>query len=155
MKARLRALVAVVAALCLSTPVAAAEARFVVNRSMEGVAIGMSAERVRDRLGDPARREAGPDFESWIYRRPSMEVTLKPDVITLYTRSADIRGPGGVGVRTRERRLRAVLGRRLRCETSGGQRHCVVGSFETGRRSTVFEMVRRRVKTITISVSTQ
>ena len=155
MKARLPALVAVVPALCLSAPVAGAEARFVLNRSMEGVAIGMSSEHVGDLLGDAVRREAGPDFQTWRYRRPPIEVTFKPDVVTLYTRSIAVRGPAGVGVRTRERRLKAVLGRRLRCETTAQQRLCVVGSFETGRRSTVFEMVRGRVKTITISESVE
>lgn len=117
--ARLTTLVAVVAALFLA-PVGDAHARFAINRSMEGIAIGMSADEVRDRLGDPARREAGPGFETWLYRRPPIEVSLKPDVITLHTTSADVRGPSGIGVRTRERRLRAVLGRRLTCETSVG-----------------------------------
>ena len=155
MKARLPALVAMVPAVLLSAAVAEAQARFVVNRSMEGVAIGMSAEQVGDHLGDPARREAGPDFETWRYRRPPMEVALKPDVVTLHTRSILVRGPAGVGIRTPERRLKTVLGRRLRCETTAGQRLCVVGSFETGMRSTVFEMIRGRVKTITISESVE
>lgn len=153
MKARLAALVAVLSALFLSALAAGADARFVVNKSMEGVVIGMSSEHVGDRLGDPARRAAGPDFRTWRYRRPPIDVTFKPDVVTLHTRSVAVRGPADVGVRTGERRLKTVLGRRLRCETTAEQRICIVGSFETGRRSTVFEMVRGRVKTITISES--
>lgn len=135
--------------------VAEAQARFVVNESMEGVALGMADEGVRERLGEPERREAGPDFATWLYRRPPIEVTLKPDVITLHTTSADVRGPGSIGVRTRESRLRAVLGERVRCETTARQRLCVVGSFATGRDSTVFEMKRRRVTSVTISRSVE
>ena len=140
-------------ACALLVPAAEADAGFVVNRSMEGVALGMSTDEVRERLGEPRRRTAGPDFDSWHYRRPGIEVTFKPDVITLHTRSDGVRGPRDIGVGTSERRLKSVLGRRLRCETTAGQRLCVVGSFATGRRSTVFEMLRRRVATVTISVS--
>ena len=133
-----------------------AHARFTVNSSMEGVALGMSSDAVRARLGEPADREAGPDFSTWRYRRPAIEVTFKPEVVvTLHTRSRQVRGPGSIGVGTRERRLKTVLGRRLRCETTAGQRLCVVGSFATGRRSTVFEMVRRRVVAVTISRSVE
>lgn len=132
-----------------------AQARFVVNRSMEGVAIGMSSEEVRTRLGEPAAREAGPDFETWRYRRPPIEVTLKPEVVTLHTTSAMVRGPRDIGVGTRERRLETVLGRRLRCRTTARQRMCMIGSFATGRRSTVFEMARRRVTAVTISRSVE
>ncbi len=76
-------------------------------------------------------------------------------MVTLHTTSADVRGPGRIGVGTRERRLKAELGRPLRCETTAGQRLCVVGSFGTGKRSTVFELVRRRVTAVTISVSVE
>ena len=130
-----------------------AQARFVINRSMERVAIGMSTDEVRERLGQPAGREAGPDFTTWRYRRPPIEVTFKPEVVTLHTTSPKVRGPRSIGVGTRERRLKAVLGRRLKCETTAGQRLCVIGSFETGRRSTVFEMSDRRVTAVTISRS--
>lgn len=152
----IRHLRAILLGVALSLPfagVAEAQARFVVNESMEGAAIGMSTEEVRGRLGAPERREAGPDFETWRYRRPPVEVTFKPAVVTLYTTSADVRGPGSIGVRTRESRLKSVLGRRLRCDTTAQQRLCVVGGFETGRRSTVFEMARHRVSSVTISLS--
>ncbi len=145
-------------ALALGLPALAAtdaHAGFRVNRSMEDIAIGMSTDEVRERLGAPAGREAGPDFSTWRYRRPPIAVTFKPDVVTLHTTSAKVRGPGSIGVGTRERRVKAILGRRLRCETNAGQRLCVMGSFETGRRSTVFEMVRRRVAAVTISLSVE
>ncbi len=137
----------------LAVTSASAEAGFRINRSMEGVRIGMSQAEVRDLLGRPARRELGPDFVSWSYRRPPVHVTFKPRVITLFTRSPFVRGRRDIGVGTHERRLlRVVPG--LRCESAEGQRLCFVGSFATGERSTVFVMRGRQVRAITISLST-
>ncbi len=141
------------AALLAAVLPATAQAGFQINRSMEGVRIGMTRDAVRERLGAPARRELGPDFVNWRYRRPAMEVTFKPRVITLFTRSAFVRGPRDIGVGTSERRLKSVVDG-LRCESAEGQRLCFVGSFDTGRRSTVFVMRRRQVTSVTISLST-
>jgi hypothetical protein len=152
---KLRAmLVLAVITTALAVPAAAADARFRVNRSMEGVALGMTQDEVRDRLGRPAHRDLGPDFVTWHYRRPRMEVTFKPAVITLFTKSKTIRGPHDIGVGTRERRLERVLGARVSCQSAEGQRLCIVGGFDTGERSTVFVMRRQRVTSITISIST-
>jgi hypothetical protein len=148
------ALALLAAAAALTAAAAPAEASFRVNRSMDGVAIGMTPAEVRERLGRPAKRELGPDFVSWRYRRPALEVTLKPNVITLFTRSKRIRGRDGIGVGTRERKLVRTLGARIRCESAEGQRLCVVGGFRTGERSTVFVMRRGRVGSVTISLST-
>lgn len=145
--------VSCLAAAGLTGTAASADAGFRINRSMEGVRIGMSQGEVRERLGRPARRELGPDFVSWRYRRPPMEVTLKPRVITLFTRSPFVRGRADIGVGTPERRLRRVV-RGLRCDSAEGQRTCVVGGFDTGERSTVFMMRGRQVRSITISLST-
>ena len=150
----IRAALALVVAITALAPAASAHASFRVNRSMSGIELGMSRAEVRDRLGGPARRELGPDFVSWRYRRPPIELTFKPNVITLFTRSAFVRGPRDIGVGTHERRLERVLGRRLRCQSAEGQRLCVVGGFETGRRSTVFVMRRRQIASVTISIST-
>ena len=137
----------------LLVPEAQAQAGFRINRSMEGVRIGATQAEVRDLLGRPARRERGPDFVNWRYRLPAMQVTFKPRVITLFTRSPFIRGLRDIGVGTSERRLRRVV-TRVECNTAEGQRLCVVGGFDTGERSTVFVMRRRAVTSITISIST-
>jgi hypothetical protein len=142
----------VVCAVLLVTA-ASAHAGFRINRSMEGVRLGMAQSDVRERLGRPARRERGPDFLNWRYRLPAMQLTFKPRVVTLFTRSPFIRGRADIGVGTRERRLRRVV-RRVECESAEGQRLCVVGGFDTGDRSTVFVMRRRQVTSITISIST-
>jgi hypothetical protein len=132
---------------------APAQASFQINRSMGRVSLGMTAEEVEAELGKADDSSLGTDFVDWTYRSPAIRVTLKGEVITLYTRSREQRGPGGIGVGTSERRLRAAVGK-ARCSGSGSARMCVVGSFATGRRSTVFSIRRGRVRDITISVST-
>ena len=146
------ALLASVALLGLAA--APAQAGFRINRSMDGVRLGMSRAEVRDVKGSPADRDLGPDFVSWTYRRPRMEVVFKPRVITLFTSSRAIRGPGNIGVGTRVRRLEAVIDRPLRCSSAEGGRFCVVGSFDDGRRNTVFSVTAGRVDSITIGIST-
>ena len=149
----IRCAIPLLAAATLAVTAASAEADFRINRSMEGVRIGMSQAEVRERLGRPASRELGPDFVNWRYRRPPMQVTFKPRVITLFTRSPFIRGRSDIGVGTHERRLKRVV-RGVRCQSAEGQRLCIVGGFATGERSTVFVMRGRQVRSITISLST-
>jgi hypothetical protein len=120
---------------------------------MEGIRLGMTQADVRERLGRPARRERGPDFVNWRYRLPAMQLTFKPRVVTLFTRSPFVRGRQDIGVGTHERRLTRVVPR-LQCDTAEGQRLCVVGGFDAGERSTVFVMRRRQVTSITITIST-
>ena len=145
------ALAATIALLFLAAP---ADARFRINRSMDGVELGMSRAEVRDVKGAPAGRDLGPDFLRWTYLRPRMEVVFKPQAITLFTSSRRIRGPGDVGVGTRERRLKRVIDRPVQCSSAEGDRFCVVGSFDTGRRNTVFALTGGRVSSITIGLST-
>ena len=149
----LRALAVLAAGAVLLVAAASAQAGFRVNRSMEGIRLGMAQPDVRERLGRPDRRERGPDFLNWRYRLPAMQLTFKPRVVTLFTRSPFIRGRQDVGVGTREHRLTRVVPR-LRCNTAEGQRLCVVGGFDVGERSTVFVMRRRQVTSITISIGT-
>ena|ERR671938_168772 len=145
------ALLSTVALLCLAAP---AQAAFRINRSMEGVKLGMGRAEVRELKGMPADRDLGPDFVSWTYLSPRMEVVFKPRVITLFTQSRRIRGRGDIGVGTRERRLKRVIDRPVACSSAEGGRLCVVGSFADGRRNTVFSMSGGRVASITIGIST-
>jgi hypothetical protein len=138
--------------LVLATP---ADARFHINRSMEGVQLGMSRAEVRELKGTPDARRRGPDFVSWIYRRPHMEVTFKPRVITLSTNSRRIRGPRDIGIGTSKRRLKRVIERPVSCQSAeGAPTFCVVGSLETGRRYTVFTLAGGRADSIDIGIST-
>lgn len=133
---------------------APAEARFRINRSMEGVQLGMSRGEVRALKGMPADHQHGPDFVTWTYRRPRMQVTFKPRAVTLSTSSRRIRGPGDIGVGTSERRLKRVIERPVRCRTLAGPDFCSVGSLDTGRRYTLFWLSAGRVESIDIGIST-
>ena len=144
-------LLATIALLWLAAP---ADAGFRINRSMEGVELGMNRAQVRDVKGSPADRDLGPDFVSWTYLDPRMEVTFMPDVITLFTRSRRIRGRGDIGVGSTERRLKRVLDGRVRCSWEETDRGCLVGSFDDGRRYTLFALTGGRVDSVTIGVST-
>jgi len=131
-----------------------ADARFRINQSMEGVQLDMSRADVRELKGKPADRELGPDFVTWTYRHPRMQVTFKPRVITLSTSSRRIRGPGDIGVGTRQRRLKRVIDRPVRCRSLEGPTFCTVGSLDDGRRYTFFELPGGRVDSISIGIST-
>ena len=146
----MRSVLTVLLVLAAAAP---AQASFEVNRSMAGVRNGMTAEEVRARLGKADDSSRGPDFVDWTYRSPAIRVTLKPVVVTLFTRSREQRGPGDIGVGTTERRLRAKI-KSLRCSGKGTARMCMVGSFATGRLATVFSIRRGRVRDITIARST-
>ncbi len=141
------------AALLTAVLPATAQAGFQINRSMEGVRIGMTREAVRERLGAPARRELGPTSSTGATAGRRWRSRSSRGSYTLFTRSAFVRGPRDIGVGTSERRLKRVVDG-LRCESAEGQRFCFLGSFDTGRRSTVFVMRRRQVTSVTISLST-
>jgi hypothetical protein len=149
-----RAALPAVAAAALLVLAAPADARFRINRSMEGVELGMSRAEVRALKGKPADRVLGPDFVSWTYRHPRMEVTFKPSVITLSTNSRRIRGPGDIGVGTSERRLKRAIERPVRCRSLVGPVFCTVGSLADGRRYTLFSLPGGRVDSINIGIST-
>jgi hypothetical protein len=146
---RLALLFAVLAA-SLAAP-AAAEARFVINRSMAGVQLDMTGAQVRARLGPPAAVTRHGRTRNLVYRRPNMVVTLVGGrVKILSTDGRGQRGPKGIGVGTREARLKRVV-RRAICESAEGVRTCAVDGFDVGQTSTVFVIRRRRVSTVTIT----
>ena len=140
----------VLATAALAAP-AAAEARFVINRSMAGVKLGMTGPQVRDRLGTPTEVTRHGRTRNLVYRGRKLFVTLVGGrVHILSTDGRAQRGPRGVGVGTRERRLRRVV-RTVLCESAEGVRTCSVGGFDVGEVSTVFVMRKRRVSTVTIT----
>jgi hypothetical protein len=140
----------VLAAMLLAAP-ATADARFVINRSMAGVRLGMDGAQVRARLGAPTRITRHGRTRNLVYRERRMFVTLVGGrVHILSTEGRGQRGPRGVGVGTREARLRRVV-RRARCESAEGVRTCVIGGFDLGEESTVFVIERRRVSAVTIT----
>jgi hypothetical protein len=142
--------VLVMVLLMLAAP-AAADARFVVNQSMAGVHLGMTGKQVRARLGAPDEVTRHGRTRNLVYRSRKMFVTLVGGKVhILSTDGRGQRGPGRVGVGTRERRLRRVLPM-ADCESAEGVRTCSLGGFDLGEISTVFVMRKRRVSTVTIT----
>jgi hypothetical protein len=136
--------------LALAAP-AVADARFVVNRSMAGVKLGQTGQQVRARLGAPDEITRHGRTRNLVYRSRKMFVTLVGGKVhILSTDGRGQRGPGKVGVGTREKRLKRVLPK-VDCESAEGVRTCSLGGFDVGEVSTVFVMKKRRVRTVTIS----
>ena len=143
------AAVLLAAALALAAP-AAADARFVINRSMAGVRLGMDGQQVRARLGGPTRVVRHGRLRNLVYRDRDMVVTLVGGrVRVLHTDGRAQRGPEGIGVGTREARLKRVV-RRAICERAEGVRTCAVDGADFAQTSTVFVIRRRRVAELTI-----
>jgi hypothetical protein len=129
---------------------ASADARFVVNESMAGVTLGMTGEQVRARLGAPTKVTRHGRLRNLVYRRPNMFVTLVGGrVHILSTDGRGQRGRLGIGVGTREARLKRVLPTVI-CESAEGVRTCALDGFDFAQTSTVFVIKRRRVTTVTI-----
>jgi hypothetical protein len=147
---RFTLILVVLATAALAAP-AAAEARFVINRSMAGVSLEMTGKQVRARLGAPTEVTRHGRTRNLVYRERKMFVTLVGGrVHILSTDGRGQRGPRGIGVGTRESRLKRVV-RTAICESAEGVRTCAVDGFDIGQTSTVFVMKRRRVSTVTIT----
>jgi hypothetical protein len=140
----------VLAATLLAAP-ATADARFVINRSMAGVRLGMDGAQVRAQLGPPTLVTRHGRTRNLVYRERKLFVTLVGGrVHILSTDGGGQRGPRGIGVGTREARLRRVV-RTAICESAEGVRTCAVDGFDFAQTSTVFVIERRRVSTVTIT----
>jgi|1186.fasta_scaffold49438_3 hypothetical protein len=139
----------------------AAQARIRVNKSIGGVQIGMSSQRVSAILGKPARRFRSEEgITTLVYRHHQMRVLLVEeqsnffDVFSVQTTSPKERTRSGVGVGTSE----ATLRRRLHgehCRNFPTGRACVQGGNNRGTASeTDWEIGRNhRVKAVRIFAS--
>jgi hypothetical protein len=136
--------------IALAAP-AAADARFVINRSMAGVRLDMDGRQVRARLGAPTSVTRHGRTRNLVYRDRAMVVTLVGGrVKVLHTDGRAQRGPKGIGVGTREARLKRVV-RRAICERGGGVRTCAVDGFDAAQTATVFVIRRGLVAEVTIT----
>ena len=135
----------------LLAPATGAEARIVVNRSVAGIELGMTAEQVIARLGRPSLSTVEQGTRNLVYSGRRLVVTLsRSRVVIVATRSRAERTRQGVGVGSSVRSVRrAVAG--LRCGQKAGVAFCRTGSIRPGRRSTTFQIESRRVVTVTIA----
>jgi hypothetical protein len=137
----------------LLAPAAGAQARIVVNRSVAGIELGMTAREVVARLGRPTLSTAERGARNLVYRRRGLVVTLSHSrVVIVATRSRGERTRDGVGVgvgssvRSVRRRVAGV-----RCGEKASVAFCRTGSSRAGRRSTTFQIESRRVVTVTVA----
>lgn len=150
---------AVVALAVAAAP--AAQARIRVNRSIGGVQIGMSSQRVFAILGKPARRFKGEEgITTLVYRHHQIRVLLVEeqnnffDVFSVQTTSPKEKTRAGVGVGTSEATLRHRL-HGERCRNFPPGRACIQGGNNQGTATeTDYEIGRNhRVKAVRIFAS--
>jgi hypothetical protein len=129
----------------LLTPSAGAEARIVVNHSVAGIELGMTAQQVVAGLGRPTLSTIESGARNLVYSRRRLVVTLVGSRVVIGERTGR-----GVGVGSSMRLVRdRVAG--VRCGEKAGVTFCRTGSIRPGRRSTTFQIQSRRVVTVTIA----
>ena len=139
------------------TAAAPAQALIRVQKGMAGVTIGMTQDEMRAKLGTPQRVKQGlNDFGPYTQFSYAHAITVtfqgNRHVTGISTRGRSERTTRGIGVGSVEDDVRAKVAH-VRCETLSGVRLCHVGSFDAGRRVTVFRMDSRgRVVTVTVSI---
>ena len=132
-----------------------ASATIVPQRSIAGIALGMTRAQVQARLGAPPRvvrtRSELGRFTEWRYRTVSLSFREASGVIAVWTTSPRERTARGVGVGSRERAVRRTV-RGVRCRTIAGVRSCIVGAELPGRRVTAFFLRRGRVVRVVVGI---
>jgi hypothetical protein len=145
------------AVVLLAVAAPAAQARVVVDRSIAGVELDMSAKDVRAVLGEPDRVVYPRDEIQGTVKRMDYGLTRvflgrgSDRVQRVTTTSKKQRTARGVGVgSTRQTLLRAI--RAVRCETFGGFELCHTGELAAGERVTDFTIGSKdRVTRITLA----
>jgi len=139
----------------------AAQARIRVNKSIGGVQIGMSSQRVFAILGKPARRfKSEEGLTTLVYRHHRIRVLLVEeqggffDVFSVQTTSPKEKTRAGIGVGSLESTLRHRL-HGEHCQNYSMGRACVQGGGNGGMNtSTDWEIGRNhRVKAVRIFAS--
>jgi hypothetical protein len=148
------------ALLALAVVATPAGARIVPGKGMAGVRVGMTEAQVKAVLGTPSSSKTisddfGPALRLRYSSHGGLRLTLRDDgsgtnvLFQIFTRGTVERTKRGVGVGTRERRLRRRL-KGEKCETISGYRSCTIGSFTAGQIVTDFRIRRHRVVSVVV-----
>ena len=134
---------------------AAAQAVIQPQRSISGVALGMTQAQVRAALGVPRVSRGNSDFGPFTVFRYVGGLTVRfqgnTRVSSVETTGLGDRTVRGVGVGSSEAVVRARISG-VRCVTESGFRHCYLGQFLAGRRVTDFVIRNGRVSRVTVAV---
>jgi hypothetical protein len=138
-----------------------AHAVIVPQDNIAGVKVGMTAEKVLDVLGDPARTITTRDnITTYTYKKKGIKVSFRPNranthwiafavIVYQHRRQLTAEGVGlGDTRRTVKRKVKGVRCRRY----DPSYAFCIVGSGKTGRISTTFLLTRKnKVKSVMIN----
>jgi hypothetical protein len=149
---RVRAVLVVATAVALA---AGADAAIVPQRSIGGIAIGMSQTKVRAVRGKPARIERGTNefgpYTTFRYAGYAVQFQGNSAVTQVETTARSERMVGGVGVGSTRAQVRAAI-KRITCEGIAGTAHCYLGRFLPGARVTDFFFRNGRVIRVVVGV---
>jgi hypothetical protein len=149
---RVRALLVVGLALL---PAPAAGAAIVPQRSIGGVAIGMSRAKVRQVLGAPAKTQRGSnDFGAYTifhYRGYDVNFQGNGGVTQVETTLRAQRTAGGAGVGSTRAQVRARV-KGVKCEGPVAAGHCYLGKFVPGAHVTDFFFRNGKVSRVVVGI---
>jgi hypothetical protein len=148
---RVRALLVVGLALLLA---AAAGAAIVPQRSIGGVAIGMSQAKVRQVLGAPAKIQRGRnDFGAYtIFHYRGYDVNFQGnDAVTQVETTLRSQRVRGAGVGSTRAQVRAAV-KGVRCEGPVAAGHCYLGKFIPGAHVTDFFFRNGKVTRVIVGI---
>jgi len=149
----------VLSVVLLAVAAAPAGALIVVQRSIAGVKLGMTAKQVREVLGNPdAVSYPSNPIQGTVkrYRYGLTEVFISRGadgrVYLVTTRSTRQRTSDGVGVGSSETAVHAHI-KNVHCQGSGATRICEVGRLLPGHRVTSFFISKAgRVKRVSLGL---
>src|SRR4051794_1365029 len=133
-------------------------AKIVVQKSIAGVKLGMTAQEVRGVLGTPdavsyPKNEIQGSVK--VYRYGKTKITFprgaNGKAQSVSTTSRKQKTAGGVGVGSTEAAVKADVSG-VKCESFGGLRSCHVGALKPGRKVTDFILSAGKVTRVTLGI---